>query len=109
MHYLKAITSDNRELMIELIDIFLEEVPQAIEKIKVFYQDNDWTSIQRAAHKLRSNYKYVGAEEAEAFLKTLETDFGVEQNKQLYAPAIEALQQKTFQIIKTLTEEKQKL
>jgi CheY-like chemotaxis protein len=109
MDYLMEITSGNTNFMIELIDIFIEEVPQAIEKIKAYYEQGDWEAVQTAAHKLRSNYKYVGAGEAEELLHYLDTDFGHEQNKQTYGPYIEALEKMTLQLLQTLLADKQKL
>jgi CheY-like chemotaxis protein len=109
MDYLVEITSGNTPFMIELITIFIEEVPEAIAKIKAFYHNNDWLAVQTAAHKLRSNYKYVGAGEAEKLLQHLDTDFGHEQNKQTYGSYIDALEKMTSQIILTLLEEKKRL
>jgi HPt (histidine-containing phosphotransfer) domain-containing protein len=109
MEYLYGITNGNPELMIELMDIFIEEVPDAIKQIKVFYQQGDFPSIQRLTHKLGSNYKYVGAHEAEQLFQSLQTDFNDEGGKQHFAHRIQHLEVITSQIIETLQVEKQKL
>jgi CheY-like chemotaxis protein len=109
MEYLFSITGGNIELMNELIDIFIKEVPESVMKIKEFHQNRQWSSVKTLAHKLRPNYKYVGGAEAEALLMLLETDLGNEQNQQQYGTAIHTLELITSNIIQALLKEKQKL
>jgi CheY-like chemotaxis protein/HPt (histidine-containing phosphotransfer) domain-containing protein len=103
--YLREITSGNTELLIELIDIFMDEVPDAIKKIKMYYQLDDWSSLQTLAHKLRSNYKYVGSQEGDQYLKLLEDKISSEEN-QSYDTIIENLQKLTSRIVESLQKEK---
>jgi CheY-like chemotaxis protein len=109
MEYLFSITGGNTELMTELIDIFIKEVPEAVMKIKDFYHNEQWASIKNLAHKLRPNYKYIGAAEVEELLKTLEIEPDSEQNQQQYGTAIHTLELITSHIIQELLKEKQKL
>jgi CheY-like chemotaxis protein len=109
MEYLFSITGGNTELMTELIDIFIKEVPEAVMKIKDFYHNEQWASIKNLAHKLRPNYKYIGAAEVEELLKTLEIEPDSEQNQQQYGTAIHTLELITSHIIQALLKEKQKL
>lgn len=109
MEYLFSITGGNTELMTELMDIFIKEVPEAIMKIKEFHHNEQWSCVKTLAHKLRPNYKYVGAAEVEELLKTLEIEPDSEQNQQPYETAIHTLELITSNIIQALLKEKQKL
>lgn len=109
MSYLQEITNGNTILMIELMDIFIEEVPQALKKMKLFYKEQDFSSVQKLAHKLGSNYKYVGAEGAEKSLKVLENILSNESDSQAILSALQTLEKITSQIVENLLTEKQKL
>ena len=48
------------DLVTELIDLYLGEVPQLIASIRRGLQNNDWRSARRAAHTLRGSSSNLG-------------------------------------------------
>lgn len=48
------------DLVTELIDLYLGEVPQLIDSIRKGLQNNDWKSARRAAHTLRGSSGNLG-------------------------------------------------
>jgi HPt (histidine-containing phosphotransfer) domain-containing protein len=48
------------DLVTELIDLYLGEVPHLINSIRKGLQNNDWKSARRAAHTLRGSSGNIG-------------------------------------------------
>lgn len=104
--YLYKITNGNTKLIIELIDVFIEEAPEAILKLKLFIEQRNFKAVHNIAHKLGTNYNYVGAEEAAYILKDLVHSFGVEEDLNVYRYRINFLEEITLAVIDKLVKEK---
>ncbi|MDQ4139643.1 MAG: response regulator [Bacteroidota bacterium] len=107
--YLYSITDGNKKLMVELIDIFMEEVPLAIQKMKHSYESDDFETLLQTVHKIKPNYKYVGMKKGEKLLKDLEKDLENRMGRETYLSRIQFLEQITQTFIPHLTREKQLL
>jgi CheY-like chemotaxis protein len=109
-NYLHSISNGNTKLIAELIDIFIQEVPQAIIQLKAYLDRKDWPAIQQLVHKIRPNYKYVGAEGVEPILKILENALNDEQQYlPIYSSGIYQLETITSTVISKLQMEKRKI
>ena len=60
LRYLKSISPDNPKFVTEMIEIFLRNVPVAIESMKNGLLTEDWEALQHHAHKLRSHIDCMG-------------------------------------------------
>lgn len=109
VQYLKKITDGNRQLMAEIIEIFIEEVPPNINKMKGLCLLEDWYGLRRVVHKIRSNYKYVSMEEYELMLKDFEIDLERQVHIETYLARIIVLEQITVEAISSLMLKKEKL
>ncbi|MDQ3291907.1 MAG: response regulator, partial [Bacteroidota bacterium] len=107
--YLFSITDGNKNLMAELIDIFLEEAPLAIQKMKLSFEKNDFSALLRTIHKVKPNYKYVGMQKGEKLLNDLENDLENNRASETYLTRIHLLEQLTQNFIPHLNREKQLL
>ncbi len=58
--YLKKRTKDNRELMNEMIELYLEQTPPLIRQMKQGLHDKDWDSVNGSAHKLIPSFSIMG-------------------------------------------------
>jgi len=72
LKYLRQITGNQPELIIELMDTFVQQAPLAIAKVRQAWQNKDLEQLQRAAHKAKPGFQYVGATEIEYLLSQLE-------------------------------------
>jgi HPt (histidine-containing phosphotransfer) domain-containing protein len=70
--YLKTITEGNKEILREMIEIFLMEVPQYILNLNNFYQSGQFEALGREAHKAKSSLQIVGMTELEKEMKIIE-------------------------------------
>jgi len=57
---LKSRTKGNRELLMEMIALYIEQTPPLIKQMKQGVQDNDWDSVYSAAHKLIPSFSIMG-------------------------------------------------
>jgi HPt (histidine-containing phosphotransfer) domain-containing protein len=58
--FLKKRTKGNRELMMEMIDLYLEQIPPLVTKMEQSLSEKDWDSLQSAAHKMIPSFSIVG-------------------------------------------------
>jgi HPt (histidine-containing phosphotransfer) domain-containing protein len=58
--YLRSWTKAKTELMMKIIELYLEQTPPLIGKMKQSLADNDWQELQGAAHKLIPSFAIVG-------------------------------------------------
>jgi signal transduction histidine kinase/CheY-like chemotaxis protein len=48
-------TGGDADLTVQLIEIFLKQVPEAIEKLEVLIPEGDWKNVHAVAHKVKSS------------------------------------------------------
>lgn len=59
-------------LIKEMLDIFIEQVPEFITEMKSAIINNDSKALEAVAHKAKSSAAIIGITELVEFLKTLE-------------------------------------
>lgn len=57
---MEAVRGDH-DLLLELIDAFLKDSPLQLEALRVAIRDGDFPTARRAAHTLKGNSRYFGA------------------------------------------------
>ena len=60
LSYLKEISNGNDEFIIELIDIFFEQIPEYQILLQDLYEKEDWLNIGKIAHKAKSSILMMG-------------------------------------------------
>jgi PAS domain S-box-containing protein len=58
--YLYKRTKGNPELIMEMIELYLEQTPSLISKMKLSLSDKDWDSLQTSAHKIIPSFSIMG-------------------------------------------------
>ena len=87
--YIKSISADNKELLIEMIDIFKSQVTEFIDEINKCLQGNDWMALSRIAHKAKSSATIVGLDDLSKNLKSLELDAKEEKGTYTYKDRVD--------------------
>ena len=60
LDYLAHRTKSNPALMMEMISLYLEQTPPLISTMKQSLQDQDWTSLYAAVHKMIPSFSIMG-------------------------------------------------
>ena len=72
LSYLREIAMGDDSIVIETTEAFLKDAPAAIENIQKHYQSEEWQKLQKQAHKIKPNLKYMGMERAHELVLTIE-------------------------------------
>lgn len=57
---IKSQFGHDEEVAIQMVTLFLEELPKELENIQTAYRNKDWPSLQQLAHKIRGGVSYCG-------------------------------------------------
>lgn len=60
LNYLKSVSPNNTQFISEMIQLFLKNVPIAMDTISTGIKESDWETVQFQAHKLRSHIDTMG-------------------------------------------------
>lgn len=70
--YLKEISDGGTDLVRDLINMFISQVPMFSEQLDNFYKNGDYISLGKLAHKIKSSVAMMGISELTADMKVLE-------------------------------------
>ncbi|MFO7842909.1 MAG: hypothetical protein R6V16_03790 [Bacteroidales bacterium] len=88
LSYLESISNGDNHFILELIDMFFEQVPEYQKRLQLLYQKKDWYNLGRTAHKARAAIIMVGMKDLALELKKLEENAKVEKNIHEYQEII---------------------
>ncbi len=72
LSYLKEMSGDSAEFIIEMIDLFKSQTPLYITELRQAVNDKDWPRVAGVAHKIKPTFVYVGREDAKAHMQLIE-------------------------------------
>lgn len=87
--YLETLADGSTELIVELMEIFIDQVPEFIEEMNTYYLNKDWEALSAIAHKSKSSIDIVGLKDLQAKLKQLELDAKEGLNEEAYRGIID--------------------
>ena len=72
LNYLKTVTDGNKQIIREMIEMFVQQVPEFIKNLNKFYQAGQYTALGLEAHKAKSSLQIMGMSELEKEMKTFQ-------------------------------------
>lgn len=72
LSYLKDMAGDSPEFMIEMLDTFVEQIPNYMEDLEKAIESRYWKSASEFAHKLKPTFYYVGREDVRDHVQEME-------------------------------------
>jgi HPt (histidine-containing phosphotransfer) domain-containing protein len=69
---LHELSSGNSEFIKQMVSIFLEDVPKAIDEMKAAASSSDFATVGQLAHRIKSSVGMVGAEDLHALASNIE-------------------------------------
>ena len=87
--YLKSMSADSNELLLEMIDIFKSQVPEFVEEFNRHLNNKEWIALGQISHKAKSSAAIVGLNILAEDLKVLELDTKDAKNVSAYADRVE--------------------
>ncbi len=109
LSYLEGMTGGSPELVREMIDIFISQIPEFISEMKTLHEKKDWKSLGLLAHKAKSSVAIMGMDQQAGELKQLEqlTREGLETES--YASYIDRFEHTCLRAIDELKSVKENL
>jgi len=72
LDYLKEMSAGNKTLMVEMIDIFKNQVVDFFSEMNNLYENKEYEKLGRLAHKAKSSISIMGLNDLATELKTFE-------------------------------------
>ena len=93
--HIEDVAAGDNEFMIELIDIFLSQIPEFVSKMKSSLGEQNWMQLAREAHTAKSSALTFGMEETGKLLKNIQLkaeDNDLEEVSQMTKDAIQQME-----------------
>ncbi|PCH70678.1 MAG: Hpt domain-containing protein [Bacteroidales bacterium] len=72
LSYLKEMSENDNSIIGEMIDIFLEQIPEFEDEISKSFETQNWQELGAVAHKAKSSVRTMGMEKSGDCLEQLE-------------------------------------
>ncbi len=72
LSYIREMAGDSKDILVEMITIFVSQVPEFIEELNSCYEKADWYNLSMIAHKAKSSVSIMGMNNQAEALKELE-------------------------------------
>ncbi len=102
LKYLNDISGDDKELILEMIQIFRSEVPGYIKLMNEFYENRKWEALGKLSHKARASASIMGMKQLADELKNLELLAQEKKDTQLYISFLRSIENQFLAAIEEL-------
>jgi HPt (histidine-containing phosphotransfer) domain-containing protein len=82
--YLESMSMGSNELIIEMIQLFIDQLPEFTEGLTAHLENRDYIALGALAHKAKSSVAVMGMESLAIDLKTLEINAKAGTEPELY-------------------------
>jgi len=89
LKYLQQMTDNDSRMMKEMIELFLHQLTEMKEDIKLLVANRNWVELSRLAHKIKSSALVMGIEQMSNEMKELEYMAKEGKNAEKYPDYIE--------------------
>jgi HPt (histidine-containing phosphotransfer) domain-containing protein len=72
LSYLRDMSGNSAEFMIEMIDMFKQQTPLYISELEQALAQEDWPKVSSCAHKIKPTFAYVGRDDAKNHMQMIE-------------------------------------
>jgi len=108
--YLRERTKSNNNLMLEMLEAYLEQTPALISTLTKSFKDEDWEMLQATAHKIIPSFSIIGmSSEFETIARNVQEYAVSRQKLEGIQEMVNQLEHGCMQACEELTEEYQTL
>ncbi|GAB5409976.1 MAG: hypothetical protein BalsKO_23410 [Balneolaceae bacterium] len=72
LSYLEDITGGDKEMMVEMLDLFIEDIPKQVSLIEETIRQKELSNLAAESHKLKPTLQYIGLFDMFEIVKELE-------------------------------------
>ena len=109
LSFLKSFTSGDSTKMKKYITMFTSSAPGMMEKIQADCASSDWKALKTSSHSIKSQLKYMGAENAQKIAFEIEQISGEASDTSNLPKLVDQLNELCTGVIQELYEEVEKI
>jgi len=72
LEFLQKIAGNDRHFIIEMLELYLNSMPQSVKSIRDSYNQGNWKQLRMAAHKLKTNLRAIGKKQLATVCERIE-------------------------------------
>ena len=91
LSYLRDMSGNSIEFMIEMIDMFKQQTPIYISDLAQALSEKNWAKVSSCAHKIKPTFAYVGREDAKNHMQLIEQNARDQKDLDMLPAAFEEL------------------
>jgi CheY-like chemotaxis protein/two-component sensor histidine kinase len=103
--YLKKLSKGDDDFVKQMISIFINQTPTAIQKMEADLSNKDWTSLRAVAHKMKPSFSFVGVTSLQEKIETIEDNAEKGTNANLIADLIAQVKEVSLKAVAELQTE----
>jgi PAS domain S-box-containing protein len=103
--YLKKLSKGDNDFVKQMISIFINQTPTAIQKMEADLSNKDWASLRAVAHKMKPSFSFVGVTSLQEKIETIEDNAAQGTNANLIADLIAQVKEVSLKAVAELQTE----
>lgn len=107
LSYLEDITAGDSEMMFEMLNLFIEDIPVQVSNIEEFANSRSMAKLGAEAHKLKPTTQYIGLSRMFELVKELEMIGKSETYSEKIIPLVNELKDEAARAVPLLIEKKE--
>jgi HPt (histidine-containing phosphotransfer) domain-containing protein len=80
LSYLSSLANGSTEFIQQMISVFMEQTPKALDTIDKSMENKDWGSLAAVAHKIKPSFAFMGIKELESVICDIEDSARKQEN-----------------------------
>lgn len=100
--YLKKLSKGDDDFVKQMISIFINQTPTAIQKMEADLSNRDWASLRAVAHKMKPSFSFVGVTSLQEKIETIEDNAAQGTNPNLIADLIAQVKEVSLKAVAEL-------
>ena len=100
--YLKQVSNGDNKFIIEMIDVYLRETPEAIKNLENHFKNKEWKKFRAVTHKMKPSFSFFGLKDLYTTVDSMEEYADKETHLELLPGLISKIKQTCTQAMKEL-------
>lgn len=102
LDYLESMSGGDESIIRELVDVFMQQVPEFIREMQELYEKQDWNNLGMLANKAKSSIAIMGMDDLAVMLKEFELNAKEAKSPEKYSGYIERFIDETTHAVEEL-------
>ncbi len=92
LSYLKRIAEGNDAFVIEMIEMFLNRTPVALEQMNECFRKQNWEELRKIVHRIKPSFAYVGMQDIQSKLSSIESWNDANEDQKIVSDLIDDIE-----------------